>query len=106
MVPEITVRELAERLRQPNPPLVVDVREPAEWQICRLPGAVLKPMSRILDWLGELDKAAEIVVQCHTGVRSWQVARYLQAQGFQRVYNLRGGIEAWSVEVDPSVPHY
>ncbi|MBL8055064.1 MAG: sulfurtransferase [Anaerolineales bacterium] len=106
MVPEITARALAERLRQPDPPLLVDVREPHEWQFCRIPGAVLKPMSRLAEWVAELDPAAEIVLQCHSGVRSWQVARYLQTRGFQRVYNLRGGIDAWSVEVDPRVPRY
>jgi rhodanese-related sulfurtransferase len=106
MVPEISARALAERLRDPNPPLLIDVREPPEWQICRIPGAVLKPMSRIMEWMGDLDKSAEIVFQCHTGVRSWQVANYLQTNGFQRVFNLREGIDAWSVEVDPGVPRY
>lgn len=106
MIPEITARGLADRLRGPNPPRLIDVREPNEWQLCRIPGAELRPMSQILDWLAELDPAAETVLQCHTGVRSWQVAHYLQALGFTNVINLRGGIEAWSLEVDPSVPRY
>lgn len=106
MVPEISVQELDARLRGPTPPLLIDVREPHEWAFCRIAGAQLRPMSQIRDWLGSLDPAAEIVFQCHSGVRSLQVAHYLQSQGFQRVYNLRGGIDAWSREVDPSVPRY
>lgn len=106
MVPEISVRELDARLRGPTPPLLIDVREPHEWAFCRITGAQLKPMSQIMSWLGALDPSAEIVFQCHSGVRSLQVAQYLQSQGFQHVYNLRGGIDAWSLEVDPSVPRY
>jgi len=77
-----------------------------EWHIARLPGAVLKPMSQAETWLDELEKTAEYVFYCHTGMRSLRVAAYLQAQGFQKVINLRGGIEAWSLEVDPTVPRY
>lgn len=106
MVPEISARELDARLRGPTPPLLIDVREPHEWAFCRIAGAQLKPMSQIMSWLGALDPQAEMVFQCHSGVRSLQVAQYLQSQGFQHVYNLRGGIDAWSLEVDPSVPRY
>jgi rhodanese-related sulfurtransferase len=106
MVPQVSVRELAEWLKGPNPPLLVDVREPHEWQYCRIPGARHKPLSQILTWMPELDKSAEIVFHCHVGVRSQQVAGFLQANGFRRVYNLRGGIDAWSLEIDPAVPRY
>lgn len=106
MIPEISAVELAERLRGPNPPLLVDVREPHEWAYCRIPGAQLRPMSQIMNWLGELDPAAEIVFQCHSGVRSFQVAAYLKARGFRNVVNLSGGIDAWSLTVDPTVPRY
>jgi rhodanese-related sulfurtransferase len=106
MVPELTARQLAEKLKGPNPPLVIDVREPFEYAICRIPGAQLKPMGETPNWMNDLDPEAEIVLQCHTGVRSLQVAMYLQRNGFKNVVNLRGGIEAWSVEVDPSVPRY
>ena len=106
MIPEISVRELADRLRGPNPPRLIDVREPNEWAYCRIAGAELKPMSAIMSWMPELDRTTELVIQCHSGVRSWQVAQYLQAHGFQRVINLRGGIDAWSVDVDPTVPRY
>jgi rhodanese-related sulfurtransferase len=106
MVPEITPVELAEQLRSPAPPLLIDVREPFEYDYCRIEGAQLKPMGGIMTWLNELDKEAAIVFQCHTGVRSMQVAQYLQRLGFKRVFNLRGGIDAWSVQVDPTVPRY
>lgn len=106
MVPEISARELAERLRGPNPPRLVDVREPQEWRLCRISAAELHPMSQIMEWMPTLDKNAEVVLQCHSGQRSWQVARFLQANGFQKVFNLRGGIDAWSREVDPTVPRY
>lgn len=106
MVPEITVNQLAERLKGPNPPLLIDVREPYEWQICHIEGAQLKPMRRIHEWMHELDPSAEIVFQCHTGQRSMRVAMFLKSQGFTNVYNLSGGIEAWSLHVDPTVPRY
>jgi rhodanese-related sulfurtransferase len=106
MIPELSARELEARLKGPNPPLLVDVREPHEWRLCRIPGAELRPMSQIMSWMDDLDKSAEIVFQCHTGVRSLQVAHYLKANGFERVFNLRGGIEAWAVEVDPGMPRY
>jgi rhodanese-related sulfurtransferase len=63
-------------------------------------------MSQIMSWMDELDRSAEIVFQCHTGARSAQVTHYLRSRGFQSVFNLRGGINAWSLEVDPSVPRY
>jgi rhodanese-related sulfurtransferase len=106
MVPEISAKQLAEKLKNENPPQLIDVREPMEWHLAHITGAQLKPMSQFQDWFGELDKTAEYVFQCHTGYRSMQVAAYLKAQGFQNVFNLRGGITAWSVEVDPTVPRY
>jgi rhodanese-related sulfurtransferase len=106
MIPEVTPRDLAERLKGPSPPLVIDVREPFEYAYCRLPGALLKPLGDIHEWAQELDPESDIVCQCHTGVRSGSAAAYLRRLGFKRVFNLRGGIDAWSVEVDPSVPRY
>jgi len=106
MVPEISPRELAEQLKSDTPPLLIDVREPSEYDYCRIEGAQLKPMGDLMTWINELDKEAAIVCQCHTGVRSLQVARYLQRLGFKKVFNLRGGIDAWSVQVDPNVPRY
>ncbi len=106
MVPEINPKELAEKLKGPNPPLVIDVREPNEHRFCRIEGAQLKSLGDIMDWAQELDKEAEIVLQCHSGMRSGQATAYLRSLGFQHVANLRGGIDAWSVMVDPDVPRY
>ena len=106
MIPEITVRELADKLKSSTPPLVIDVREPFEYEIAHIAGAQLKPLGEIMAWASEFDKEAEIVLQCHTGSRSMYAAQFLQRLGFKHVTNLKGGIEAWSVQVDPSVPRY
>jgi adenylyltransferase/sulfurtransferase len=106
MLPEISARDLADKLKSPNPPLVVDVREPHEFAYCRIPGAQLKPLAQIGAWATELDPTAEIVLQCHSGVRSAHATLYLRRLGFKNVHNLRGGIDAWSLQVDPTVPRY
>ncbi|MFQ5703778.1 MAG: molybdopterin-synthase adenylyltransferase MoeB [Gemmatimonadales bacterium] len=104
--PEIAVTELHEELRS-NPDLVlVDVREPHEWEICRIEGARLIPLGELPKRLAELDGHAEIVTHCHRGARSMQALEILQAAGFSKVRSLKGGIDAWSCEVDPSVPRY
>jgi rhodanese-related sulfurtransferase len=99
-------RELAERLAQPGTPLLVDVREPKEWQFCHIAGAVHLPLNQLAQRLDELDREREVVVYCHHGIRSQLAAEFLSRQGFKRVYNLVGGIDASSMEVDPSAPRY
>lgn len=106
MIPEITARELADKLKSATPPLVIDVREPHEYEYARIAGAQLKPLGQITAWASELNKEAEIVLQCHSGSRSMYAAQFLQRLGFKHVANLKGGIDAWSVQVDPSVPRY
>jgi rhodanese-related sulfurtransferase len=106
MLPEITPTALAEKLKSTAPPLLVDVREPHEYRFCRIEGAQLKPLGDIDDWAPDLDREADIVLMCHTGVRSGHATLYLQHLGFKHVANLRGGIDAWSEEVDPEVPRY
>jgi len=106
MVPELTAPQLAERLRGQNPPALIDVREPDEYAYCRIEGALLKPLGDIMRWAKDLDREAEIVLQCHIGQRSLMAANYLQHLGFKRVYNLAGGIDDWSRLVDPKVPRY
>jgi rhodanese-related sulfurtransferase len=106
MVPEFNVLELAKRLAQPNPPVIIDVREADEYAYAHIAGAQLKPLGDIQQWAGELDREAEYVLQCHSGGRSAHAAGYLQSLGFKRVFNLRGGIDAWSKLVDPSIPRY
>jgi len=85
---------------------LIDVREPAELAIATLTDAVHIPMLQIPRRLGELDPQRPVVVMCHSGGRSRQVAAFLLANGFERVYNLAGGIDAWSTDVDPAVPRY
>jgi rhodanese-related sulfurtransferase len=105
-VGQLRPRELAERLAQPDTPLLVDVREPEEWQFCHIAGAVHLPMNQLAQRLDELDREREVVVYCHHGIRSQLAAEFLSRQGFKRIRNLVGGIDAWSMEVDPSTPRY
>ena len=107
MVPELTAPQLAEKLKSPNPPLLIDVREQDECDFCRIPGGELKPLGGLMQWAGDLDPEAEIVCYCHTGQRSYMAAHYLRQHfKFKNVFNLEGGIDAWSVLVDPGVPRY
>ncbi|MCA1978275.1 MAG: sulfurtransferase [Thiobacillus sp.] len=98
--------ELAAYLAAGHTPVLLDVREPWEAGICRLPGSVLIPMRDLPARLAELNKDAETVVICHHGVRSYHAARYLETAGFSAVINLAGGMAAWSDEVDPAMPRY
>jgi rhodanese-related sulfurtransferase len=98
--------ELATHLQTGHTPTLLDVREPWEWDRCHLPNAILIPMRDLTARLNELDAAAETVVICHHGVRSYQVARYLESLGFANVINLSGGVAAWADEVDPAMPRY
>jgi sulfur-carrier protein adenylyltransferase/sulfurtransferase len=103
---EIGARELAERRARGDDLVLIDVREPHEWQIARIEGATLIPLNSLPERVGELDSSREIVLQCHHGQRSMRALEFLQQAGFRKLLNLRGGIEAWSREVDPSVPRY
>jgi len=87
-------------------PTVLDVREPGEVAICRLPGSTHIPMGEIPSRFGELDPDRPVVCVCHHGMRSLQVAMFLERQGLTELANLTGGIDAWSRERDPSVPLY
>lgn len=98
--------ELRDRLVQPDPPLLLDVREPWEFDSCRIAGSILLPMGQVPAALGELDPARETVVICHHGVRSRSVGYLLERAGFQRVLNLAGGVDAWAREVDPTMRTY
>jgi adenylyltransferase/sulfurtransferase len=104
-IPEITPIELAAALRAGDVDLI-DVREPNEWDIARIPGARLIPMGQFPGVIPSLDRTRDIVVQCRSGMRSGKVVRQLQAAGFTRVRNLAGGILRWSDDVDSTVPKY
>lgn len=105
-VHQVTPRELARLQEGGAPPLLLDVREPAEWAIARLPGARLVPLAALPSAAETLPRDAEIVVYCHHGVRSDMAAHWLRQMGFPRVRNLAGGIDRWSAEVDPALPRY
>lgn len=104
----ITATELAGWLAEAGDqaPVVLDVREPWEVELARLPGSVEIPMGRLVAELGRLDPDKTTVCLCHHGARSMQVAFFLERQGFTDVVNLTGGIHAWSETVDPAVKTY
>jgi len=87
-------------------PVLLDVREAWEFEVCHLDGAELLPMRSLPERLAELDPERETVVICHHGVRSFHAARYLEHQGFNRLFNLSGGVDAWAKEADPTMPTY
>ena len=89
-----------------TPPVLLDVREPQEFAHCHIEGSVNIPMNTVPARLSELAPEKEIITVCHHGMRSLNVLQYLEAQGFENVTNLSGGIDAWSASVDPSVPRY
>ena len=103
---EIDVHELKRRLGADDAPRLLDVRGPQEWAIARIEGATRIALDELPRRLDEIDKEASWVVYCHAGVRSAMACMALQEAGFADVTNLRGGIEAWSIEIDPSVPRY
>jgi molybdopterin/thiamine biosynthesis adenylyltransferase/rhodanese-related sulfurtransferase len=102
-VPEMTASDLARRRDEVD---LIDVREPFETEIAAIPGARLIPLRELSSRMGEIDRGHEIVIHCRSGVRSARAARQLLDAGFPRVWNLKGGILAWSDEVDPSVHKY
>lgn len=91
---------------QREKPLLLDVREPWEFERCHIEGAVSVPMNGIPARLDELPRDRDIVVICHHGVRSFHVARFLDHNGFTRIINLTGGVDAWAKEADPTMPTY
>jgi adenylyltransferase/sulfurtransferase len=103
---EVTPSELAAMLRRGDAFDLIDVREPREWEVARIPGARLVPLATLPEALATLDRSRELVVHCKSGARSARAARLLEAAGFRRVRNLAGGILRWSEEVDPAVPKY
>jgi len=104
-VPEITPRELKSRLDRGDDLFILDVREPHEYQICNLNGYLI-PLGDLPKRVSELDSSREIIAHCRSGKRSAEATQFLQKAGFRKVLNLKGGILAWSDEVDPAVPKY
>ncbi|MGQ0815148.1 MAG: molybdopterin-synthase adenylyltransferase MoeB [Gemmatimonadota bacterium] len=108
VVAEISARELKERLDRRESITIIDVREPHEWRIASLEryGARLIPLGDLPERLGEIDRGGAVVVHCKSGARSAKALQQLRAAGVERVWNLQGGILAWSEQVDPTVPRY
>lgn len=115
---QISVSQLAFRLEsnrasaevvgaeQNKSALLLDVREPWEFETCHIPGSVLMPMHTVPARMQELEPDDEIICICHHGGRSMQVVQFLMGLGFSNVINLTGGVHAWAKEVDPSMPTY
>ncbi|MEW6247974.1 MAG: rhodanese-like domain-containing protein [Nitrospirota bacterium] len=102
----ITPRDLKARLDKGDKLVLLDVREPWEHSLAKIEGSILIPLGTLPQSLDKLDRHAEIIAYCHHGMRSADAAGFLLQQGFTNVKNLVGGIDAWSVQVDPSVPRY
>jgi adenylyltransferase/sulfurtransferase len=103
---EIDVREVKAKLDRGDQFVLIDVREPHEYKICHIPAARLIPLGEVAKRLNELDREADIVIHCKSGMRSAKACGILRQAGFQHVRNMKGGILAWSDKVDPSVPKY
>jgi adenylyltransferase/sulfurtransferase len=102
----ITAREVKERMDRGEKLLLVDVREPHEYALCHIEGSVLIPMGTIPANLQKLDTDEDVICFCHHGMRSLDVANWLRTQGVKSAKSMAGGIDRWSLEVDPNVPRY
>ncbi|MDT4328571.1 rhodanese-like domain-containing protein [Methylomonas sp. MED-D] len=105
-ITQYTPQQLKQRLEAEPAPLLLDVREPHEFAYARIEGSQLIPLQQISQRLDELDTERDIVVICHHGMRSQQACFFLQHHGYSRLYNLQGGIDAWSLACDSGVPRY
>lgn len=104
---ELSVEDTKARLdAHPADTALIDVRESFEWDLCKIPGAEHIPMRQIPERVGSLPRDKHLLIHCHHGGRSLRVTQYLRAQGFTRVSNVAGGIDAWSLRIDPSTPRY
>lgn len=107
-VRQLSAAELARWLADPAAPrpVLLDVREPWEYEICRIEGSLLVPLRELSARAASLDREADTVLVCHHGGRSLQAALFLAREGFSRVWNLAGGVDAWARAVDPAMPRY
>jgi rhodanese-related sulfurtransferase len=103
---EIDVVTVKQMLDRGDKFTLLDCREPDEYATARIDGSTLIPMREMAARLGELDKQSRIVVHCHHGGRSLRMTQFLRQQGFGQVQNMTGGIDAWSLQIDPTVPRY
>lgn len=106
MIQDISPSDFCNRRNSGELWQLLDVRESWETKIAAIESAIFIPMTEIPERLGELDRGQPVAVICHAGIRSARVAAFLLAQGFRTVVNIQGGIDAWSLEVDGSIPRY
>jgi sulfur-carrier protein adenylyltransferase/sulfurtransferase len=105
-IPTMSAQELKQKMDARESFELIDVREPFEYEIARIDGAKLIPLGEVPERMNELQRERPIVIHCHSGQRSAEAVRLLQQRGFANVYNLEGGIDAWSDQIDPNVPKY
>jgi adenylyltransferase/sulfurtransferase len=103
---EITVEQLKQRLDRREDVFILDVRNPEEYQICKIAGSTLIPLPSLPQRVAELDHGREMVVHCKSGMRSQKAIQFLREQGFKKLVNLKGGILAWAERIDPTMPKY
>lgn len=103
---ELTSHELKKLMDEKKPFTLIDVREPHEYQICRIKGANLIPLATVTNQMAHLEQTDEIVTYCRSGMRSYKAAEFLKSMGFGKVRSLKGGIKAWAQEIDSSMPVY
>jgi len=104
-IPQLSVKELKRRIDAGEDVYLIDVREPYEYKIAQIGGKLI-PQDEVPRRLAEIDRDREVIVHCHSGVRSQRIAEFLKQAGYPRVVNLIGGIHAWSEEIDPRVQKY
>lgn len=103
---EVSIEEAARLLASPQPPVLIDVREPSEHATCCIASAKLIPMASVPERLAEIPQDVPVLIHCHHGGRSLRVTQFLRAKGYTKVSNVQGGIDAWSLKVDPKVRRY
>ncbi len=103
---QIEPQEVKQKIERGDTFVLLDVREPWEHALSRIEGAVLIPMQELPAQLGAIEDAGEVVVFCHSGIRSMNAAAWLRDQGIESVRSMNGGIDRWSLEIDPAVPRY
>jgi rhodanese-related sulfurtransferase len=108
LIPQLKPTELAAWRADASrePPVLVDVREPWEVALCRIEGALAIPLNQLPARVAELPRDRDLVFYCHHGMRSQNAALWLERSGYDRLFNLRGGVDAWAAEVEPAMPRY
>ncbi|WAR46841.1 rhodanese-like domain-containing protein [Methylomonas rapida] len=105
-ITQCTSQQIQQRLQDGDKLMLLDVREPNEYAFAHIEGSLHIPLRQLPERAEELEKDLDIVVLCHHGMRSQQACLFLEQYGFNRLYNLKGGIDAWSLTCDPSIPRY